>query len=108
MNFKFEAGLAPADDIARNCAKAMAIIDSEFTRFGLVLNHTKGKTEVLIVFRGKDSYKYRVLLLVDSHGILSFVNDQGITKYLRLTDQYKNLGSQVTVSGSHGPGLSYG
>ena len=60
--------VASAVDIAKNTTKAMAIIDSEFIRFGLILNYTKGKTEVLNVFRGKDSYKFRVLLLVDGGG----------------------------------------
>ena len=46
--------VAPAPEIVANTTKAMSIIDSEFTRFGLILNYTKGKTELLIVFKGKE------------------------------------------------------
>ena len=63
--------VAPAQDIVKNSIEAMAITDSEFTRCGPVLNYSQGRTEVLVVFKGKESYKYRVKLLVEMGGIIS-------------------------------------
>ena len=70
--------IADAGKIVDCVRKVIAIIDSELFRFGLILNYTKGKTEALIVFRGKGSYENRVALLVEENGIMKFTNDQGV------------------------------
>ena len=70
------------------------------------MNYIKGKTEALIIFEGRNSYACRVGLLVEAQGLIKFTNDQGVVNFLRSTDQYKNLGSQVTVTGSMGPALN--
>ena len=57
--------IASAAEIVPKTCTAMGIIDSEFSRFGLILNYTRGKTEALIVFKGREAYKYRVMLLVE-------------------------------------------
>ena len=98
--------VGPGEHIVNSSSKAMSIVDSKFSRFGLVLICTKGRTEALIVFCSPKSYQYRVGLLVDCGGLIKFANHQGAIKYLRFTEQYNNLGPQVTITASMGPALS--
>ena len=70
--------IADSDKIVDVVRQAIVIIDSEFSRFGLILNYTAGKTEALIVLKGVNAYSARVELLVHAMGLVRFVNDQGI------------------------------
>ena len=65
--------IAKATEAVESVRKAITVIDSEVSRFGLVLTYSKGRTEAFIVFYGKDSHDSRVNLLVNFRVLLFFV-----------------------------------
>ncbi len=98
--------LCAACMIEETIRTAARILDTELGKFGLTVNYAKGKTEMVVVFKGPQAPKIKVKLLIELGGVINFTNDQGTNKSVLITSVYKNLGILLTVSGSQGPELT--
>ncbi len=97
--------LCLAASIEDAIARTMQIIDSELVAAGLYLNLKKGKTEILTFFRGPAANIVRKRIFSCAEPVISFVNDFGQSKQVRLTLIYKHLGSLTTFASSNMPDL---
>ena len=70
-----------------------------FTHFGLHINWEPGKTEAMLLFRGKNATAFQDRVLkADSY---SYVNVPRTDQRLHIVDHYKHLGSKVQANGSN-------
>ena len=86
-------------------AKAVRIINEIFSRYAFEVNYAPGKTEALLVYRGKGSKEAKVSLAktIDKDNVRTFSVDAGSEApniQLRIVQQYKHLGGFVTIDGN--------
>lgn len=84
----------------------LKVIHETFAQRGFVLNYKRGKTEVLFALRGPKSRQWRVKVMIDMGGKISFTtNGQSIE--VQVVQVYKHIGGMVTASGSMTPEAAY-
>ena len=95
--------IAPAPDLLAACSKVLAIIWRTFCEHGLVVNCSKGKTEVLPVFAGKGSQEQQRLLDTSasqpSGASLPF-RDGDANLSVCIVRAYKHVGTTTVVGSS--------
>ena len=89
----------------KHLARVLDALCRVFRKYNMHINWNKGKTEALIVYRGKFAKKHKTTLWDDGKGGMSdhrsFPLPPSVKgKRLHIVDQYKHLGSIVAASGS--------
>ena len=96
---------APACDIAVKTSSACAVIVNRFSRFGLIVNYARGKTEIIIYFIGTGAHNARAALWTGTFAVITSVNDRGAKKEVRIVEKYKHVGTTTAANSSLMPEL---
>ena len=83
-----------ADRLLDKTTCTAGIVHSEFTRRGMAPNYTRGKSEVLFIFRGRGAPALRQRLFIRQGGLVSFCSAEG-THRIFCTRRYVHLGGVV-------------
>jgi hypothetical protein len=82
---------------------AIETIVATFAKFNFTVNFSKGKTELMVKFRGKNAKSCKESLTQGSEFLWSLTDDARLrsgAEALHVVDKYKHLGSIVEVDGS--------
>ena len=78
-----------ADDLIPTTTQAVLLVQETFNKYGLSLNFSAGKTEVLAQFRGKRSVAHRREHFIDNCRLLDIGHDH----HVRIVTHYQHLGA---------------
>ena len=87
--------------LARKLRRAVQILIETFEHYGMSINWKPGKTEAIIIYRGKDAKAEKSgLATSETTGHLSIFPGSDNDAQANVVPQYKHLGSVITASGS--------
>ena len=88
-----------ACDLIPKVSKAMQIMEEMLRCTGVEVNFCRGKTEVLVAWRGKEAKKMRQYWCIERCGVVEVLLRCRQHACLHLVDRYVHLGSLVCSSG---------
>ena len=85
------------DDLLPLVQEVTTAMHALFRRYGLTLNMQRGKTEVVMMYRGRDSNRFRTLLFDTSTTPTIVTSTPSHVVSIRVVPSYRHLGARYTM-----------
>ena len=86
-----------AEDLIPLVQTTTTILHSTFQKFGMSLNMAQGKTEVVLMYRGKDANKHRIKTFDTSRAPTIVTTTPTHVLSIRVVPSYRHLGARYTM-----------
>lgn len=89
--------VASAEELIPMVQETTAILHATFQRFGMSLNMDKGKTEVVLMYRGREANKFRTKMFDTSVPPTIVTSTPSHVLTIRVVPSYRHLGARYTM-----------